>query len=418
MDPWLTCCSEWIGPIHIHNSVAERPLANSDLNSIGGKNRIAALASFLRRSVERGYRLTGILVSHMHYDHADDIILLLELLAADDTHQIDYHGYIDHHGRRFVLYGEPIPVGSLPTIYCDYDTLFYFLTYNFHVPYGKILNLEEQERYFDGNENLKRSLDRQGSREIPSAPPGRSIWIHSFPPNREARFQFYSNWRTWHDVQRRYTVIEVAELVRGDNSYPWYEISDTRGNRLHYDDSYNCGLSRSDRLAAGQEGQEFKAGKFKIVPYIWDHMNTGPNVFWGRRQKQFDDQTAGSLQRMTAFRIYRQKINNAKNTFIIGSAGEMTRFWTRAFNTISIKTDLLIQAIVHPFSIQYRGQCFDTQLEPCLTYMVNNITVNDAILFCHFEEFIREIANSPKYHSDFDRTTKYSLAWILRSQAT
>ncbi len=237
------------------------------------------------------------------------------------------------------------------------------------------------------------------------------IWLHHLTTNRDPDWN--SSPRRWHDVQGRYAIIPGTDLVRGDEGHPWYEISDNEGNRLHYDDSYNSSLRRSQRLAAGQIGRAFDVGQFKIVPYIWDHMNTGHNLFFlSRIARDRDDQTAGSLQRMTAFSIQRKELETAKNTFIIGSAGEMNAAWTRAFNTISITTDLLIQAIVHPYPS--RAAFFNHQLEHCLNYMINNITVNDAVLFCHFEEFIRLIPGPSRYCSEFDMASKYSLAWIVR----
>jgi len=395
VDPWPTCHSEWIG--HISSLVDPRPL-NDD--SRAGKTQIAQLASFLRNSVARGYNLTGILVSHMHFDHADDIILLLELLAADENNQLSRNTFIDHHSRRYQLMGNPIPADALPPIYCDYDTIFYLVTFHLHAPYTEIIRSpEQQDRYFSGNSGLREYLDAQAQNCYRSS--DNRIWNHNDAISLTS----------WHDVQRRYTIIPGSQLVRGENNYPWYEISDGRGNRLHYDDSYNKTLDRSHRLAAGQECQAFEVGQFRIVPYVWDHMNTGANFFWLQRgQRAHDDQTAGSLQRMTAFSIRKREIQNAKRTFIIGSAGEMNRYWTRAFNNVSITTDLLIQAIVHPFPSF--AASFYYQLEHCLNYMLEYITVNEALAFCHFEEFVRLIPDTSRYHSDFQASVRYTLAYM------
>ena len=60
---------------------------------------------------------------------------------------------------------------------------------------------------------------------------------------------------------------------------------------------------------------------------------------------ELEDQADGRMQRMSAFRVYRRDVDNAKKTFIIGSAGEMHWADTNPSPNPSlgtIETDLLI----------------------------------------------------------------------------
>lgn len=416
VDPWPSHHSEWTGTIP---TADPRPLMNG---STDAKQRLADLASFLRNAAggnqEDRYTLSGILLSHMHFDHSEDIVVLLELMAAQ-TESVasfdDVGTYTDHLGRIYSLAGPPIEIDSLPKICCDYDTLIYLLTYYFYVPYdtisidgnevfrpqGRIRQWEraqggrirQRQRYWYGNEELEEVLYARARTCIEDRRD--RIW------NRHGPNGVMST-AIWAQVQRRYTLVPGTELVDNDS---WLEISavDTNGvqQRLHYDDSYNAYLEEeSQRCRAGQRCDSFTLDNFLITPYVWDHMNTGP---WKRRQMAVDGQAAGHLQRITAYMISHNSPNviGAKRTFIIGSMGEMSERYTQALaDTLpSITTDLLIIAVTkfHPAI----GMWYDEERDDALSFLGRYITVRDAVIFTHFEEFIREIATPAKYVEDF-----------------
>jgi hypothetical protein len=78
--------------------------------------RLQDLANFLRRGVAEGYKPVGLLLSHEHYDHTDDIGRFYELLTGSNGE------FRSHERLDFWLTGQPLADGDLPTIYCDADT--------------------------------------------------------------------------------------------------------------------------------------------------------------------------------------------------------------------------------------------------------------------------------------------------------
>lgn len=419
VDPWPTHFSHWTRVTWLQEVLngdreARRELTEESRRAEEARQRIGDLASFLRNAVGQGYILSGILVSHMHFDHAEDIPLLLELLAAEGSRRpvgYDHYGthydvvYEDHRGLDYFLNGNPVSVEELPRICCDYDTLIYLLTYGFYHPYTEIsIHTDELIRnrdYWYGNRHLKSILDERLERE-----------------HREDSNHFTNQASaTWAQVKSQYIFSPQNSsnaLIQPDTAnssdfdqngaHPkWIEISVQR-QRLHYDDSYNVSLdNESQRCRAGQECDSFTLDNFLITPYVWDHMNTG---MWKRRQRASDEQSAGHLQRITAYMISHNGPNviDAKRTFIIGGMGEMSVRYTQALaDTLpSIETDLLILAVTrfHPLLNTW----YDEERDDALSFLGRYITVRDAVIFTHFEEFVREIATPTKYVEDFRAT--------------
>ncbi len=407
VDPWPSFCSRWTDLIF---RMDPRPLTAEQRDA---KQRLGELASFLRNAVrvdqpeEERYTISGILVSHMHFDHAEDIIVLLELLAAEevdppfneeDPEAEDPQGYthVDIRNLGYRLEGPPIPVDRLPKICCDFDTMFYFLTYYFYVPYQDILSSAriDPDDFWYGNDTLQEALDERAVHHpIAYAHPGYNKWC---------------------EIRDRYSLVPGEEVVRNDN---WLEIAvepQEEGapsglQRLHYDDSYNVRIREADRCRAGVQCQTFFLDHFRITPYVWDHMNTGSNLLWfTRMQRARDEQTAGSLQRFSAWMVEHSGVTHAKRTFIVGSSGEMHRDWTRAFEEdLQIETDLLIQAITRPNP--HWAVAFETQIDHYLKFLAGHINVLDAVVFVHFEEFVRRIAYPDEFVENRDAAVPYNL---------
>ncbi len=83
------------------------------------RRRLAYLAGWLRNRAAEGYRVSGILASHAHFDHTADIPAILELLSLPKnktrrTKNIRHSFYFD---------SEPISEDRLPRIYCDADSV-------------------------------------------------------------------------------------------------------------------------------------------------------------------------------------------------------------------------------------------------------------------------------------------------------
>ena len=79
------------------------------------RGRLLYLANWLRARVAEGYHLSGILVSHQHFDHLDDIPAVLEMLAAPGNERIRLKN-IDH---RVAFTTPAVPNDQLPTVFAD-----------------------------------------------------------------------------------------------------------------------------------------------------------------------------------------------------------------------------------------------------------------------------------------------------------
>ncbi len=265
--------------------------------------RLLELANFLRRGVEEGYALSGVLLTHVHYDHTRDVPFLFELLTMAP-------GKRKNHKRvKFNLEGPKVPVNKLPTICCDGDT-------------GK-------------------------------------------------------------DLKKRFK--KISKLAGYDG---WHDITDTGGKKLHYDDVYN-GHSQNP-LMAGVAAPSFPVGGFTVQPYIWDHLNVGPADKWGIGL------ISGSYQRMSAFLVYKSEVKKARRTFIVGSAGEMSRAHTITVADSDIKTDLLIQSI-----------CSNRDRTNELVKYQLRCVKNPRFIACsHWEKFVGGPADGSRRKKDFRKRVK------------
>jgi hypothetical protein len=266
LDPWPTYHSEWTGLVPNRDP---RPLTNQASEA---KNRIASLATFLRYAVHQGYTLTGLLLSHMHFDHSDDVALLLELLTAQCEESagryfldLSFGAYRNHRGLDFTLGGPAVPVDQLPTIYCDFDTIVYLRTYGFYqsytqLPIGHHLppraeggGILTEADYWEGNEALKEVLDQ----------------YETFRQNNDHFIN--SSISTWREVIQRYTRSDLTQVQANED---WYEVT-KENRRLYYDDTFNSNMQQDHRCRAGQSADFLLLGRYVVQPYIWDHMNTG-----------------------------------------------------------------------------------------------------------------------------------------------
>ena len=265
--------------------------------------RLLELANFLRRGVEERYSLSGVLLSHVHFDHTRDIPFLFELLTMAPGKRRN------HKKVWFNLEGLKVPVDKLPPIYCDRDT-------------GK-------------------------------------------------------------DLKKRFK--KIPKLAGYDG---WHDITDNGGNTLHYDDVYN-GHSPNP-LPAGIATRSFTIGGFTVQPYVWDHLNIGPRAKWGVGL------ISGSYQRISAFLVYKSEVKKARRTFIIGSAGEMSRKHTITVADSNIKTDLLIQSICG-----YRDRT-----KELVKYQLRCVKNPRFIACSHWEKFVGGPADESRRKKDFQKRVK------------
>jgi hypothetical protein len=91
----------------------------NQMDERGGVQRLKGAANFLRRAVAEGYSLTGVLLSHTHFDHADDVPrLFLALTLAPVT--VTYPG-----GLKAKYKSPALELDDLPVVCADYDTMHY-----------------------------------------------------------------------------------------------------------------------------------------------------------------------------------------------------------------------------------------------------------------------------------------------------
>ena len=300
-----------------------------------GVPRLLHLVNFLRRSVsDSKYTITGILLSHMHYDHAEDIPFILQLLSAPEGRHLEW-------GLTFDLEGQPIQGTLLPKIYCDYDTMFYLKAMYFGMTPSSV------NTYF---------------KKICDGSPKLREFVNTYQQN--LLVDLYGN------------TDEKWELVTLNNTHPIYN------------DYYNNEQNESERLKAGLQADDFTVGHFTVTPYIWDHMNTGNPV------TKDDDYnpipSAGSYQRITAFLIQHATAPNAKKSFFIGSSGSMDEKYTKNPVDIDIECDVLFTAITGQF--YWHLVNLTDQGEAAWRYILRNVSVKDFIVFCHWDHFVRHVS--------------------------
>lgn len=412
VDPWSSYSSFWNSLAVPLQASDYRPLVPQDweLNDeilapyyedkfYSNKNpnlkRIEDLANCIRKycNSDNGYKLTGILLSHMHYDHADDVPILLELLTKPAGTQYSYTGLIFNN-----LSDDPL--SELPMICCDYDTRVYLQTHF----WGRKLSdipIEDTAKYWKGKEIQEDHL-------------GEGYFYlcekkdHS---DKDPKFE-----DAWNNISTTYGLTDDKFLFITANSV-----------EVAYDDTYiNEILGQNNSPAPGIEllisesknpsnnPDRYTLGSFLIRPYLWDHMNTGPGKKWN---SALDDQKSGHCQRMSAFLIQRKSLSTAKKTLIIGSAGGMSNTWTEPQpinrddipkdkndinswdnrNKFKIETDVLLQAIngrVNALADQ------SDEVRDGWKYINKNIIIKDFIAFSHWEDFVMRQATTEIFKSE------------------
>lgn len=422
-DPWPTHYSAWIDAPSCKPRVLERKddamLANTPeernaiLRSNRAKARISSLASFLRCAVEQEYELSGILLSHMHFDHTDDVALLLELLIAardpnnnggDDGYFTDAQDiYLDHLNRAFKLKGNPVPLKKLPKLVADFDSICFIQLAAFGAPLTNLFQNTEvnQTAYFKHNQKLKLAAQKKRS---------------ALPPNTKPHYV------RWHQLRERYCCALSAEPLK---NVAWLEVSDKENHRVIYDDSYGARKKGAAQTQAGKILKPFGLGKFKIQPYTYDHINVG----FGRTAKnRLDDQNSGDLQRISAFWVRADFDPEKRSTLFIGSCGEMNVRWTGDVNQkLFIETDMLVYAAFRRKPAEVSSKILDAladrfflnfsaQVEEGIRYLVRHVQVNEAVVFAHFEEFMTKLRNTAGYRKDLKEAIPFILKQIEKQK--
>lgn len=394
VDPWSSYRSFWNGLAARFMWIGiseDRPLVPFDSekdddnyeDKINSKTnpdlkRIEELANCIREfcSKDKGYTLTGILLSHMHYDHADDVPILLELLSKPEGDQVSHTGLKFNNLRH-----DPITVDNLPPICCDYDTRIYLQTHYWNRTLKDVLLDDKDGKpsvYWKGKQ-LQREMVGQGYFYECTKP--------SPDENRD---------KCWNDICTSYGLT--------DDKFKFITVNSIE---VEYDDVYihkvlgtknspkpGTKAKLSDTKNPKKDSESINIGSFSVVPYIWDHMNTGLR----RRKKSSDDQVAGHCQRMTAFLIQRKNFSSAKKTFIIGSAGGMENSWTKP-NPIDLKEkleiDLLLQAINGDGKLD-----MSKEVRHGWRYANKNFSIKDFIVFTHWEDFVKNKADTETFKSE------------------
>jgi hypothetical protein len=121
-------------------------LSHMVTSTIDGCLRLTDLANFIRNSVNLkpdgscDYTFSGILLSHMHFDHGDDLAMLLTLLCVGGGHYVDALTNLDFGILQGPALIQKKPDGTdvnhMPKIYCDFETIFYYKTMYFGVEPG------------------------------------------------------------------------------------------------------------------------------------------------------------------------------------------------------------------------------------------------------------------------------------------
>lgn len=418
VDPWSSYCSFW-------NSLDDRTIiprkkhededyyedmfkseTNNDLK------RIEDLANTIRKhcNEKNGYTLSGILLSHMHFDHADDIPLLLELLVKPAGKQYSSTGLIFNNIQDN-------PIEKLPQICCDLDTRIYLKTHFWDVDISAF-KLPKEPNYWNGKKKQKDLL---------------STGYFYDCETRSHADKDPSYLDAWKKIKKLY-----------GNSEDLFISIYTDGNKEpFYDDTYTLALKDKEKAIPGTFAKPFNFNSFHIQPIIWDHMNTGPLK---EINDELSDQKSGNCQRISAFIIQRRNLPSAKKTLIIGSAGGMVESWTSPLPKSlknskgeKLEVDVLLQAIqgdnsidedswLRKFAIPIITPLILALLEDGLNtlkykeevakgweFITNNIKVNDFIAFSHWESFVTTKATNHIFKSPFNFNIVRQNIRILKS---
>ncbi|MBN2528750.1 MAG: hypothetical protein JXR76_20335 [Deltaproteobacteria bacterium] len=418
VDPWPTHYSRWIDAPKCHPRFLEKedsPPADASkevrasyAKSKRAKSRIAELASFLRRAVESGFTLSGILLSHSHFDHADDIGLLIELLITDDDEASDrsksnrIRRCLDRRDRVFHVRGNPLSMAQLPVIAADIDTIFFVQTAVFGLPLTNFFPGmgAEQSEYFWHNESLRDGAKETRNLKIPKTLP---------------------RYKRWHALRRHYhcPVTSSAPL----NTAAFLEMCRPNGARVFYNDSYNYLQEKAQQTKAGVKLKNVTLGHFHVAPFVFDHINVGVARHLSNELRH---QNNGSLQRTTSFVVHAKTDPHKRTTCFIGSAGEMSKKHTKSFVNFSTKADLLIYAGFRRFPADAQAKTragqrlinrvldFSEQIDEGFEWLVQHVEVCEAVVFAHFEEFMTRLRNTATYRKDVADALPFALIQIKK----
>lgn len=379
-----------------------------------GTNRLAALVNFLRRAVVEGYTIPGILVSHAHFDHTDDIPHILELLLMKQ-------GVVRNHlGLEFNLTSPPLEVDDMPKIYGDYHSNKYISErierlseYRMQI-ISRIQAMQDEAGLttedFANNigeaagEQQGDSKKEKWSKALKKV--GKSAGEQTLDG---ARTLLASSMWTANDTEAWETVRAHYESMSSDK---YVEIMAEDGSRLNYSAYENNLLAEKGEASSMQKcgvlGQEFDVGHFHVLPVVWDHSKMG-DPCGGRSHRKL-----GANERCTAFVINHKDVESSKKTMFTGSGGPMHHSYSCHRDhpdhvqdlDSPLEVDVLIDAIIPQedpviFALEntkiamraarpknnYEQVRPHTKLNCLMKYQKNNIKVKDFVLGSHWEDF-------------------------------
>lgn len=380
-----------------------------------GTDRLAALANFLRRAVAEGYTLPGILVSHAHFDHTDDIPHILELLLMKQ-------GVVRNHlGLEFNLTSPPLEVDDMPKICGDYHSVKYISE--------RIERLSEYRMQIISR--IQAMQDEAGlttsdfatvmgdaAEEERGASSKKDKWSKGLKKMGKAagkqtldgaRTLLASSMWTANDTEAWETVRAHYESMSSDK---YHEIMAEDGSRLNYSAYENNLLAERGEGASMQKcgvlGQEFDVGHFHVLPVVWDHSKMG-DPCGGRSHRKL-----GAYERCTAFVVNHKDIEDSKKTMFVGSGGPMHHAYSCLRDypdhvqdlDSPLEVDVLIDAVIPQedpvcFALEntkiamrqanpknkYEQLRPHTKLNSLMKYQKKNIKVNDFVVGSHWEDF-------------------------------
>ena len=407
LDPWPSYHSWWTYDIPKQNP---RPLYQADQKTF---NRLQDFVNFLRFAHEDDYTISAILLSHMHFDHADDVPIILEMLSRKSDDYKNTTFFKDGHENTISikLLGKPFATNDLPTVVCDFDTMVYLKTQYFGVPRETLIGPEK------GGNFVKEKKPSIGPQNPSKVKPNYTQWRYGYWYGKEQLQFIGTSWLTVsNEVKNRYGAeapAPDADPTEGEGT-AWREIRLNK-KTLFYDDCFNDKVYKrlfpdSPIATPGVKADKVRLDRcsFEIQPYIWDHMNASAVFAWNNSSNE--NQASGYFQRISAFMLSRRldyngmNIDYAKKTFFVGSGGEMTSAFTSPAPNLEekpIKTDVLIQAMmgdeILPSSLSWLADWHLPELMRCCRdYTYKNIEVADYLLWGHYEEFVRWIAEYKK----------------------